>query len=151
MFLTDYSGMNVAQMTRIRRELRNVDVEFSVVKNTLLKIASEGTKAGVLKDKFKGPNAIVCIYKDPTQAAKVLTGFFKEIPQLKLKAGFLGEQILTPDEILKLAMLPSKEVLLGKLLGLLVGMPQKLLFTLSGNITKLMTTLNAIKMQKEQA
>ena len=80
MFLAEYSGMNVAQMTKLRRELRNVDVEFTVVKNTLLKIASEGTKAEVLQDKFAGPNAIICIYKDPISAAKVLAGFAKEIP-----------------------------------------------------------------------
>ena len=59
MFLAEYSGTNMSQMTKLRRELSNVDVEFNVVKNTLLKIASGGTKAEVLQDKFKGPNAII--------------------------------------------------------------------------------------------
>jgi large subunit ribosomal protein L10 len=150
MFLAEYSGTNMTQMTRLRRELRNVDVEFNVVKNTLLKIASGGTKAEALQDKFTGPNAIICINKDPSSAAKVLSGFAKDIPNLKLKAGFLGNKIITVEEILRLATIPSKEVLVGRFLGLLQGMPQRLLYVLSGNMNKLMMTLNAIKIQKEQ-
>ena len=151
MFLTEYSGLNVAQMTKIRKELRNMDVEFSVVKNSLLRIASGGTKAEALKDHFNGPNAIVCIYKDPVGAAKAITGFIKDMPKLKLKVGFLGSQTLTPDEILKLATLPSREILIAKLMGLLQGTPQRLVYVLSGNMNKLMMTLNAIKSKKEQA
>jgi large subunit ribosomal protein L10 len=150
MFLAEYSGTNMTQMTKLRRELRNVDVEFNVVKNTLLKIASGGTKAEALQDKFSGPNAIVCINKDPSAAAKVLSGLAKDIPNLKLKAGFLGNRVITAEEILKLATIPSKEVLVGRFLGLLQGMPQRLLCVLSGNMNKLMMTLNAIKIQKEQ-
>ncbi|HOF57132.1 MAG TPA: 50S ribosomal protein L10 [Syntrophorhabdaceae bacterium] len=151
MFLAEYKGMSVAQITRLRKELRGADVEFSVVKNSLLKIASEGTKAEALKDKFTGPNAIVCVYKDPISAAKIMAGFVKEAPMLKLKAGFLGTQILNSEEIIKLATLPSKEILIAKFMGLLQGTPQRLLYVLSGNVSKLMMTLNAIKMQKEQA
>ncbi len=151
MFLAEYSGLNVAQITRLRRELRNVGVEFSVVKNSLLKIASEGTKAEAIREKFAGPNAIVCIYKDPASAAKVLAGLAKDMPLLKLKAGFLGNQALGQEEILRLATLPSKEILIAKFMGLLQGTPQRLLYVLSGNVSKLMMTLNAIKMQKEQA
>jgi large subunit ribosomal protein L10 len=150
MFLAEYSGTNMTQMTKLRRELRNVDVEFNVVKNTLLKIASGGTKAEALQDKYTGPNAIICINKDPTSAAKVLSGLAKDVPYLKLKAGFLGDRVITPEEILRLATLPSKEVLVGRFLGLLQGMPQRLLYVLSGNMNKFMMTLNAIKIQKEQ-
>jgi len=150
MFLADYSGTNMTQMTKLRRELRSVDVEFNVVKNTLLKIASGGTKAEALQDKFSGPNAIICINKDPSSAAKVLSGLAKDIPNLKLKAGFLGNSVISSEEILKLATIPSKEVLVSKFLGLLQGMPQRLLYVLSGNMNKLMMTLNAIKIQKEQ-
>jgi large subunit ribosomal protein L10 len=151
MFLAEYSGLNVAQMTKLRKELRNVDVELNVVKNTLLSIASEGTRAQVLKDKFSGPNAIIGIYKDPVSAARILAGVSKEMPQLKLKAGFLGEQVITPEDILRLATLPTRDVLMAKFLGLLQGMPQRLVYVLSGNLNKLMITLNAIKTQKEQA
>ena len=151
MFLTEYSGMSVAQLTKLRRELRSVDVEFNVVKNSLLKIASGGTKAEALKDQFSGPNAIICIHKDPTSAAKIIAGLSKEMPNLKLKAGFLGNKVISAEEILKLATLPSREMLISKLLGLLQGMPQRLVYVLSGNLNKLMWTLSAIKNQKEEA
>jgi large subunit ribosomal protein L10 len=151
MFLAEYSGLSVAQMTKLRKELRAVGVEVSVVKNTLLSIASEGTKAQALKDKFAGPNAIIGIYKDPVSAAKILAGVSKEMPQLKLKAGFLGEQVITSEDILRLATLPSRDVLIAKFLGLMQSMPQRLVYVLSGNLNKLMITLNAIKTQKEQA
>ncbi len=151
MFLAEYSGLTVAQMTKLRKELRTVGVEFSVVKNTLLSIASDGTRAQALKGKFSGPNAIVGIYKDPVSAAKILAGVSKDMPQLKLKAGFLGDQVLTPEDIQRLATLPAREVLIAKFLGLLQGMPQRLVYVLSGNLNKLMITLNAIKTQKEQA
>jgi large subunit ribosomal protein L10 len=151
MFLSDYSGMNVAQMTRLRRELRNVNAEFTVVKNSLLKIASEGTGVSLLKEMLQGPNAIMCIYKDPIAAAKVIAGFSKEMPQLKMKAGLLGQRVITADEILKLATVPPREVLMARFLGLLQSPPQRLLYVLSGNISRLMLTLNAIKQKKEQA
>ncbi len=151
MFLAEYSGMSVAQTTKLRRELRNVDTEFNVVKNSLLTIASEGTKAAVLKDRFSGPNAIICINKDPTGAAKVIAGLAKEMPNLKLKAGYLGTQVMSPEEILKLATLPSHDILVAQLLGLLQGVPQRFVYVLSGNLQKLMNALNAIKTQKEEA
>ena len=150
LFLAEYSGMTVAQITRLRRELRNVDTEFTVVKNSLLKIASKGTKAEVLQDKFDGPNAIISIYKDPIGAARVIAGIAKEVPSLKLKAGYLGERLITVEDILKLATLPSREQLLGKLVGVLKGQPARLVYALSGNLNKLVLVLNAIKNQKEQ-
>jgi len=151
MFLSEYSGMSVAQLTKLRRELRGVDVEFSVVKNSLLRIASEGTLAQALKDQFTGPNAIICINKDPSSAAKVIAGLTKEMPNLKLKAGFLGNRVINAEEILKLATLPTREVMIAQLLGLLQGMPQRLVSVLAGNLNKLMWTLNAIKTKKEEA
>lgn len=150
MFLTDYSGMNVAQVTRLRRELRNVGVEFNVVKNTLLRIAARGTKADMLKDQFYGPNAIISIFTDPVVAAKVLAGVAKEMPHLKMKAGFLGDKVITAEDIVKLATVPPREVLVAKLLGLLQGTPQRLVYVLSGNLSKLVMTLNAIKTKKEE-
>jgi large subunit ribosomal protein L10 len=150
MFLAEYSGLNVAQTTRIRRELRGIEAEFYVVKNSLLKIASEGTRAEALKDTFTGPNALIGVYKDYAAAAKLVAGFVKEMPKLKLKAGFLENRIISAEEILRLATLPSKEVQIANLMGLLKGIPQRLMYVFSGNLTRLIVTLNAIKAQKEQ-
>ena len=151
LFLTEYSGMNVAQISKLRRELDGAGGEFKVAKNTLLTKASVGTQAEGLSDHFAGPNAMIYSYRDPVSVAKVLAGVAKEMPKLKVKLGLLGTQRLTPQDISNLATIPPKDVLIGKFLGLMKGMPQRLVGTLSANLMQLMWTLNAIKTQKEEA
>ena len=149
LFLTEYSGLNVAQVSKLRRDISNAGGEFKVAKNTLLKIAASGTQAEGLKEEFSGPNAMIYSYKDPVGVAKVLAGVAKDLPKLKVKVGLLGTQRLTPQDIASLATIPPKEVLVGKFLGLMKGMPQRLVGTLSANLMQLMWTLSAIKTQKE--
>ncbi len=86
----------------------------------------------------------------PYRCSTCYSGHGKEVPSLKLKAGYLGERVITADDILKLATLPSREVLLGKLVGILKGQPSRLVYALSGNLNKLVLVLNSIKNQKEQ-
>ena len=149
LFLAEYSGMNVAQMTRLRRELKQAGAEFKVTKNTLLRLAASGTDADAIKDQFKGPNAVICSYKDPTGVAKLLSSIAREIPFLKVKSGVFGKQRLGPDDLVRLATLPSREVLLGRLLGLLQATPQRLVGTLAANLNRFVWTLSAIKSKKE--
>lgn len=149
LFLAEYSGMNVAQVSRLRRDLDGAGGEFKVAKNTLLKIAASGTQAEAIKDQFVGPNAVIYSYKDPVAVAKILAGVAKDLPQLKVKLGLLGAQRLKPQDITSLATLPPKEILVGKFLGLLLGMPQRLVGALAWNLNQLVWTLNAIKTQKE--
>jgi large subunit ribosomal protein L10 len=149
LFLAEYSGMNVAQMTRLRRELHQIGAEFKVTKNTLLRLAASGTDADAIKDQFTGPNAVICSYKDPTGVAKLLSSMAKEIPFLKVKSGVLGRQRLGPDDLVRLATLPSREVLLGRLLGFMQATPQRLVGTLAANLNRFMWTLSAIKSKKE--
>jgi large subunit ribosomal protein L10 len=149
LFLAEYSGMNVAQVSKLRREIDGAGGEFKVAKNTLLKIAAVGTQAEGLAEQFAGPNAMIYSYKDPVGVAKVLAGVSKDMPKLKVKFGLLGKQRLTPADVTSLASIPSREILIGKFLGVMKGMPQKLVGTLAGNLTQLMLTLNAIKNQKE--
>jgi large subunit ribosomal protein L10 len=149
LFLAEYSGMKVAQITRLRRELERVGGEFKVAKNTLLKIAADGTDAAAILDQFVGPNAVICSYKDPVGIAKLLAGLAKEMPLLKVKSGILGKQKLGLEDITRLSTLPSREVLLAKLLGLMQAPPQRMVGVLAANINKLVWTLSAIKSKKE--
>jgi large subunit ribosomal protein L10 len=150
--LVEYSGLNVAQTTRLRRELEKVNGEFKVAKNTLLRIASAGTQAEGIRDQFVGPNAVIYAYQDPVGIAKVLAGVAKDMPRLKVRLGLLGSQTLTPEDVVTLATLPSREALIAKLLGLMMQAgPQRLVNVLQGNLTKLAMVLNAIKTQKEAA
>ncbi len=149
LFLAEYSGLNVAQTSKLRRDLDSAGGEFKVAKNTLLKIAVSGTPAEGLRDQLAGPNAMIYSYKDPVSVAKVLAGVAKDMPKLKVKLGLLGKQRLSPQDISNLATIPPRDVLVGRLLGLMKGMPQRLVGTLSANIMQFMLTLNAIKSQKE--
>ncbi len=151
LFLTEYSGLNVAQMSKIRKELRGLDAEFRVVKNSLLKIALRGTSGEELSKYLLGPNALVSVYRDPVSVAKTLSSFMKEMPQLRVKAGLLGERLLTPEEFQKLSTLPTRDVLLGSLLGLLNNMPVRLVTALKWNLFRLMWTLEAIRSKKEKS
>ena len=88
--VTDYKGLNVAQMTELRRKLSDADVEYQVVKNTLLTRASKDTDAELLNDVFKGPSGIALSFDDPVAPAKVLTQFAKDNQKLEIKAGVMN-------------------------------------------------------------
>jgi large subunit ribosomal protein L10 len=116
-FLADYRGLNVEKVNNLRGELRGVTVEYLVAKNTLLKLAAKGTAAECLNDHLVGPTAIAIVMGDPVAPAKVLTTFAKANPKFEIKAGVLDGKLLTIADIKALSELPSREVLLAKLLG----------------------------------
>ncbi|MBI3398693.1 MAG: 50S ribosomal protein L10 [Deltaproteobacteria bacterium] len=147
-FIADYKGLKVEQMTSLRKSLRDASVDLKVVKNTLAKIAIKDTDAEPLKGYFAGTTAVAMSYADPVAAAKILTQFVKDEPNLKLKVGFLGGKILNLNEIKTLAELPSREILLGKLVGMLKAVPTGLVGVLSGVSRKFVYTLAAIQAKK---
>jgi large subunit ribosomal protein L10 len=149
--VTDYKGLDVASMNDLRRKLREVEVEYVVVKNTLLVRASEQTEVENLRDYFKGPSAVAISYTDPVAPAKVLTQFAKDNEKLEIKAGILESKILDLSGIKSLSNLPSKEVLLSQLLSAMNAVPTGLVTALSDVPRRLLNTLQAIKDQKEAA
>jgi large subunit ribosomal protein L10 len=117
--LTEYRGLTVAQLGDLRQSLGD-HATFSVVKNTLTKIAAaDAGVAGELTDMLSGPSAIAFVSGDVVEAAKGLRDFSRTHPFLVIKGGVLDGKMLTPDEIVKLADLESREVLLAKLAGAL--------------------------------
>ncbi len=149
--LIDYKGLNVLKMTELRALLRKEGIQIEVVKNSLMERASEGTDAALMKDFFKGPNALVLSKKDPVAPAKILINFAKDNDKLEIKAGALAGKFLNPEEIKQLAKLPSREELLGKLVYTLNAVPTSLVNVLSGVPRAFVNVLNAIKDQKEAA
>ena len=149
--ITDYKGLDVQKMSALRRKLREDGIECRVVKNTLLIRASEGTDVELVKDAFKGPNAVVLGYDDPVSPAKLLTQFAKENEKLEIKAGLLNGRVLAPADIKALAALPSREQLLSKLLSVMVAVPTNFVNVLSGVPRNLVNVLGAIKDKKEAA
>jgi large subunit ribosomal protein L10 len=149
--VTDYKGLNVAQMTELRRKLSEANVEYKVVKNTLLKRASEGTDANLLTDVFQGPSGIALSYDDPVAPAKVLTQFAKDNNKLEIKAGVMDGQLLDLNAITALSKLPSREELLAQVLSAMNAVPTGLVRALADVPRRMVNVLNAIKDQKAAA
>lgn len=141
--LTSFSGMNVAKMEALRNALRKSNAELKVVKNTLLGIASKETDFSILADHFKWPVAIVLSHKDPVGPTKVLIDFAKKNPELEIKVGVLDGKLLTRGDISALAELPSREVLLGKLVSVMAAVPTAFVTVLSGVPRNFVQLLNA--------
>ena len=149
--LTDYKGLDVKAMNDLRRRLRSEEIEYQVVKNTLLIRASEDNDVALIKDYFKGPNAIAISYDDPISPAKVLSQFAKENNKLEIKAGVMNGQVLDANAIKALAKLPSREVLLGQLLSALNAVPTSFVRTITEIPRGFVSVLAAIRDQKEAA
>jgi large subunit ribosomal protein L10 len=147
--LTDYKGLNVPALSDLRRRLKEAGIEYRVVKNTLMARASENTPVAVLKGHFKGPGAVAISTDDPVAPAKILAKFSDESKKLEIKAGVLNGRLIDFNEIRALAALPAREVLLGRLLSVMVGVPTSFVRVLSGVPRGLLNVLVAIKEKKD--
>jgi large subunit ribosomal protein L10 len=149
-FAADFRGMTVGQATDLRNELRKANVEYKVVKNTLLEIASKGTDKEGLNPFYKGPTAIALSYDDPVAAAKVLSKFNKDatIP-FKLKGGVLTGKAINVNDIQALADLPSREVLLAKMLGSMQAPASNFVRVLAAVPGGFVRALDAVRAKKE--
>ena len=118
--LTEYRGLTVTSMKKLRRAL-GAETKYSVVKNTLTKIAAKDAGVDLSADLLAGPSAIAFIKGDPIAAAKSMRDFAKENPLLVIKGGIYEGKSITPAELMELANLESREVLLAKLAGAMKG------------------------------
>jgi len=135
--LTEYRGLSVTSMKELRRALGS-DTKYSVVKNTLTKIAAKDAGVDIDPSLLAGPSAVAFIKGDPIDAAKSLKNFSKENPFLVIKGGIFEGKSVTVAEIMKLADLESREVLLSKLAG-----------AMKGSLAKAIRTIDALRLKKE--
>jgi len=149
-FLADFRGMNVEKATTLRNELRAAAVEYKVFKNSLLELASRETDFECLQPYLAGPTSVAISYDDPVSAAKVLSKFAK-VPQgaFVLKAGVLSGKLLDVAQIQALADLPSREVLLAKMLGSMQAPVTNFVGLLAAIPGSFVRVLEAIRVQKE--
>ncbi len=147
--LTDFRGLTVAEMTDLRNALAAEQIDYCVIKNTLMRLASKDTGAAVLKPLLVGTCAVAISYGDPSVPAKIIKKYIKTNEKLKVKAGALGKHLLNIDAVGALADLPPREELLGKLLGTLKAMPTGLVTVLSGVPRSFVGVLAAIQQQKQ--
>lgn len=146
--LTDYRGLTVAQVTKLRAQLREAGVEYKVLKNTLVKRAADEIGLVGLDPFLEGPTAVAFGINDPVAPAKILNEFAKANKALEIKAGVVEGQVISLEGVQALADLPPREVLLAKVLGAmqspLVGMAN----VLQGPIRKMGYALEEVRKLK---
>ena len=145
--LTDYRGLNVAEITELRRKLKEQDVEYKVVKNTLTKIAIQDFEFN-LDEHLEGPTAIAFSYEDPVAPAKILMDFAKTHKQLEIKAGVVEGKVADKSVIGELAKMPPKEQLLANVVGAIQSPLYGIVGVLEGTIRDMVYTLQAIQDKK---
>ena len=138
--LTDYRGITVTDVTKLRKDLREADAEYKVIKNNIIKRALDANGESALDEALEGPVALVIGKDDYLAPSKVIYNFTKDHDFYKIKGGIIEGKVMTAEEIITLAKLPSRQELLAKLAGALLG-----------NITKLAVALDQVKAQKENA
>ena len=138
--LTDYRGITVEDATKLRAELRESNSEYRVIKNNIIKRALDLNGESGLDDLLEGPTALITNNEDYLAPAKTIYNFTKDHDFYKIKGGIVEGKVMTAEEIITLAKLPSRQELLAQLAGALLG-----------NITKLAVALDAVKSQKENA
>ncbi len=148
--LTDYRGLNVSQINDLRNRLSQEGIEYSVVKNTLTRIAAKEAGYEGLSEFLQGPTAIAYGQEDPVAPAKILSVFAKENDKLGIKGGLLDGKIIDILQIKALSDLPSREVLLSMVVGGMQAPVYGIAYAMQGMLLKTVYALKAISDKKEQ-
>ena len=138
--LTDYRGINVTDDTTLRRDLRNTGAKYTIIKNNITRRALAECGIEGLEEKLEGPTAVVMSSEDYLEPSKVIYNFSKDNEYYTIKGGVVDGKVMTAEEIITLAKLPSRETLLSMLAGALLG-----------NISKVAVALDQVRIQKEEA
>ena len=146
--LTEYRGLTVAQLKELRRSLSG-NASYSVVKNTLTKIAAHEAGVEGIDDLLTGPSALAFVDGDPVEAAKGLRTFAKANPALVIKGGIMDGKVLTAEEVSKLADLESREVLLSKMAGALKASTQNAVSLFAAPLSQAARVVDALRAKVE--
>ncbi len=147
-FVTSFKGFTVAESNEIRKLIREKGGEFRVVKNTLIRLASQETPFQPVNEYIEGPTALVIAYKDTVEIAKILNKFIKDHPSLKLRGFVIQGKGFKAEAIEELVKLPPKEVLLAQVLGTLQAPITNFIGVLSAIIRNFLNVLKAIEEKK---
>jgi large subunit ribosomal protein L10 len=146
--LADYRGLNVEEVTELRKKMREAGIDYKVLKNTMTSRAAKAANIEGLDDYLSGPTALAFSNQDYVAPAKILADFAKDHKKLELKAGVLDGKVIDLESVKNLANLPSREVLLGKLAGLFQAPVRGLVTVLSGPLRNFAYAVEAVRKQK---
>ncbi|MEE2632561.1 MAG: 50S ribosomal protein L10 [Candidatus Neomarinimicrobiota bacterium] len=147
-YFTDYLGLDVVSVTKLRKNFVEKDVEFTVAKNTLIKLAAKEVGISGIDEFLEGSTAIAFGYDDPTGPARVIKEFLKDFDKPSVKGMIFDGEIFTSDQFDKIANLPSKEQLLSKLVGMLNSPMSKLSSVLNSSVSGLLGRLTQLNSKK---
>jgi len=147
---TDYRGLKVADLEKLRRAFRESNAELRIGKNTFFRIAARETSCEDLSGSFSGTTAVAVGFSDPVSSAKVLMDFVKEYPGMAIRSAILDGKLLSAADVDALAKLPGQNELRAQLLGLMAAVPTGLVRVLSGVPRGFLYALKAVQEQKEQ-
>ncbi len=144
LFVTDYQGLNVADMTVLRKTLRDNNVKYLIAKNTLMKLAASQAGVTGIDEHFVGPTAVAFTSDDPAAAAKILNDSFKAKELPRMKVFVVDNQVFEGAEIKRLADLPSREILLSQLVAAVESPFSALVGSLDGFFRELVGSIDAL-------
>ncbi|HEY8677723.1 MAG TPA: 50S ribosomal protein L10 [Candidatus Dormibacteraeota bacterium] len=147
--LADYRGMTVAQMSDLRRKLRDGGIDMMVVKNTLARRAAKAAGYEALNTELMGPIAMIFADEDVSAPARILNEYIRANRKMVIKGGLLEGQVIKAEAVVELADLPSREILLSRLLGAMQAPLANLASVLQAPLSQLARTLDALRTQKE--
>jgi large subunit ribosomal protein L10 len=148
MYLTDYRGLTVSEISSLRRNLRDAGAEYKVVKNTLLKRAAEDIDDPALIGTMEGPTAIAFVHNDPIAPARTIVDFMKDHKTLSIKGGYLDGRFYDAKDVTALSKVPPRDQLIAMLVGSLQSPISGLVGTLQGTVSNLVYTLQAVVEKK---
>jgi len=151
LYVTDFSGLNVLRMTEFRRRLRAAGVRYVVVKNTLAQRALKANGVTALDEHLSGPTGMVLAGTDPVTAAKVLAEFAREFEKPTIKGGLVDGRAVTPEQVKRLAELPSRDQLLGQLAGAFQAPLAQFAGVMNGLLYQMVGALEALRAQRSAA
>ena len=147
-YITEYLGLNVEDITALRREFHDNDVEFKVTKNTLLKLAAKNNELDGLDEYLSGSTAVALSYEDPTSPARVIKQFTKDHDLPEVKGIVFDGDVMAGSEFKRIADMPTKDQLLAQLAALLSSPMTKLVWALKSPMTDVGNALSNLKDQK---
>jgi len=149
--LLAHNGLSVAEITRLRKELRETNGNLRVIKNNLFKMAVDNTDQAFLAKDMVGPFAMMWTKEDPVGVAKAFKAFVKDVPKVEVKTAMLGNKTLSVEDVANLANMPPLDVAKAQFVGLLASVPGKFLRLLNTPMTNFGYLLSARRDQLEQA